>query len=205
MLESVDLESPKARQILDGARAAFLDLGYEGASTDEIARRAGVSKGTLYNYFPDKKTLFKAFVERECDEQARRVTGPGEDADDVETALRAIALNYVELMVSPFLVGIFRIVVAEAERFPDLARVFFDSGPDLAHRRVSHLLAAAVAKGELDIDDIDLAAHQFAGLCRANFFFKRLFCVKQNFPKTEIQRIANGAVDTFLRTYGSAK
>ena len=202
MLKSLDYESPKARQILDGAKAAFLDLGYEGASTDEIARRAKVSKGTLYNYFPDKKTLFKTFVERECEEQARRVTAAAEGDDAIEPTLHAIARSYVDLMTSPFVIGIFRIVVAEAERFPDMARTFFDSGPDLAHRRFSQMLAAAVARGELEIDDIDLAAHQFAGLCRANVFFKPLFCVKQSFPKAEIERIANGAVDTFLKAYG---
>ena len=203
MLKSPDLERPKARQILDGARAAFLELGYEGASTDEITRRAGVSKGTLYNYFPDKKALFKAFVERECAAQAMRIIDKGVEAKTIEDALRVMAIGYVELMLSPFLMGIFRIVVAEAERFPELARVFYDSGPEIAHRKLSHILAAAVARNELKIDDIDLAAHQFAGLCRAELFFKLLFCIKQSFTREEMERIAYGAVDAFLKTYGT--
>lgn len=201
MSEMPDLQGKKASQILAGAKSAFLELGFDGASTDEIARRAGVSKGTLYNYFPDKKTLFKAFVERECKEQARRVTLSGEEAGDFETTLRSISLNYVELMASPFFLGIFRIIVSEAERFPELARAFYDSGPDLAQQRLSKLLAEAAERDELKIDDVDLAAHQFAGLCRASFFFGQLFCVRHSIPQSEINRIANDAVDTFLKIY----
>ena len=203
MSATIDLESPKARQILDGAKAAFLEMGYEGASTDEIARRAGVSKGTLYNYFPDKRTLFAAFVEGQCREQAPLIFNVDPSLQNIEEALRAIAYNYVALMISPFMQGIFRVVVAEAERFPELARAFYDSGPDVGLRRLSQLLAAAVARGELEIDDIDLAANQFLQLGRSDLFFKRLFCIKKNFSKSEIERIADGAVDMFLKTYGS--
>ena len=200
-METIDVDSPKARQILQGAKAVFLELGYEGASTDEIVRRAGVSKGTLYNYFPDKRALFAAFVEGECREQARRIFGVATEADNIEDALRAVARNYVSLMVSSFMQGIFRVVTAEAERFPDLARTFYDSGPDLGHRRLAQLLAAATARGELEIDDIDLAAHQFFQLGRSDLFFKRLFCIRKNFSKAEIDRVVNATVDAFLKIY----
>ncbi len=203
MSATIDLEGPKARQILDGAKEAFLEMGYEGASTDAIARRAGVSKGTLYNYFPDKRTLFAAFVEDQCREQARLIFNVDPSPKNIEQALYVIAYNYIELMISPFMQGIFRVVVAEAERFPEMARAFYDSGPDIGHRRLSQLLAAAVARGELVIDDIDLAANQFIQLGRSDLFFKRLFCIKKNFSKAEIERIANGAVEMFLKTYGA--
>ena len=66
-----DEESSKRRQILDGARKVFLELGFDGASMGEIARAAGVSKGTLYVYFPDKAGLFAAIVEEEKREQGK--------------------------------------------------------------------------------------------------------------------------------------
>src|SRR5437763_15758917 len=66
-----DEDTSKRRQILDGARKLFLDLGFDGASMGEIARAAGVSKGTLYVYFADKNRLFEAIVEQESLEQGR--------------------------------------------------------------------------------------------------------------------------------------
>jgi AcrR family transcriptional regulator len=64
-------DSSKRRQILDGARKLFLDLGFDAASMGEIARAAGVSKGTLYVYFADKNRLFEAIVEEESLEQGK--------------------------------------------------------------------------------------------------------------------------------------
>lgn len=200
--ETLDIESPKARQILAGAQATFLELGYDGASTDEIARRAGVSKGTLYNYFPDKRTLFTAFVEQKCREQAARIFTFEGNVDDLETTLRRVARSVVELMISPVMPNIYRLVIAEAERFPELGRSFYDSGPGLGARRLSQYLAGAVAVGELQVDDAELAASQLIELCRADVFPKRMFCLKRRFSEEEIVRITHGAVDVFLRAYG---
>ncbi|MGF1477785.1 MAG: TetR/AcrR family transcriptional regulator [Geminicoccaceae bacterium] len=197
----LDRTSAKAQQILTGAREAFRELGYEGASTDEIVRRAGVSKGTLYKYFADKPTLFAAVVEVECREQAEHLFQLSAQFDDIEQTLREIARNLVQLILSPFMQGIFRLAVAESQRFPDLARAFYSAGPDLGIRRMSQLLAAAVARGELEIKDVELAAHQFEQLCKADVFFKCLFQVKASFREDEINRVADGAVDTFLRAY----
>lgn len=200
-IDTVDVENPKVQQILKGARTAFLELGYEGASTDEIVRRAGVSKGTLYNYFPDKQTLFTTFIEGECRKQANRVFKLEGQPKDVEATLRESAQDFVKMLLSPSMQGIYRLAIAEAQRFPALARIFYDSGPDLGTRRLSHLLAEAVARGELTIDDIELAAHQFDQLCKADIFYKSLFQVRCSFSQEEIDRIANGAVDAFLRAY----
>ena len=196
---SLDTDSPKARQILEGATATFLELGFEGASVDEIARRAGVSKGTLYNYFPDKSALFAAIVERECEEQARRVFTVDSGATDVEATLRGIARQFVAFLVSPFAENIFRVVLAEVPRFPELGRAFYDSGPDLGVRRLSQFLAAANARGVLEIDDPELAAQQFIELCKADLFYKRVLGVKRSASQAEIDRIADAAVTFFLR------
>lgn len=196
-----DPQNPKARQILNGARSAFLDLGYEGASTDEIVRRAGVSKGTLYNYFPEKKSLFTAFVEDECRKQANLLFKADGQPEDIEAFLRACASKLVKLLLSPSMQGIYRLAVAEAQRFPELARTFYDSGPDLGTRRLAQVLSGAVARGDLQIDDVDLAAHQFDQLCKADIFYKCLFKIRSSFAEEEIDRVADAAVDVFLRAY----
>lgn len=201
-LQLAEADSPKARQILAGAKQVFLELGYEGTSVEEIARRAKVSKGTLYNYFPDKRTLFVAVVERECQEQSQRIFQIKSDGEAIETVLRGIARNYVELFVSPFAQSIFRVVIAEAQRFPDLGLTFYHSGPDVGTHRLMQVFAAAVERGELVIEDLELAAQQFIELCKADLFYKCLLCIKDSVTEAEIERVANGAVTTFLQAFG---
>src|ERR1041385_3700142 len=81
-----DEEGSKRRKILDGAREVFMDLGFDGASMGEIARAAGVSKGTLYVYFADKSRLFEAIVEEETLEQGK-LTFNFDPERDVTTTL----------------------------------------------------------------------------------------------------------------------
>src|SRR5271167_2998715 len=95
LIEEVD--SSKRRQIIDGARKVFLDLGFDGASMGVIARAAGVSKGTLYVYFADKNRLFESIVEQEALEQGRIAFNfdPGRDA---ETTLKEFGTAYIQLL-----------------------------------------------------------------------------------------------------------
>src|SRR2546430_14760627 len=95
-----DEESSKRRQILDGARKVFMDLGFDGASMGEIARSAGVSKGTLYVYFADKNSLFEAIVEEESLEQGK-IAFNFDPARDVETTLREFGRAYVQVLCRP--------------------------------------------------------------------------------------------------------
>ena len=67
-------DSAKRRQIVDGARAVFLSRGFDAASMNDIARAAGVSKGTLYVYFRHKEQLFEAIVDQECEAQAEGIS-----------------------------------------------------------------------------------------------------------------------------------
>ncbi len=200
--QSSNLNNLKARQILAGAKSVFLELGYEGTSVEEIARCAKVSKGTLYNYFPDKRALFAAVVEGECQAQSGQISQIEHDGAAIDIVLHRVARNCVEFMVSPSAQSIFRIAVAEAQRFPELGRAFYHAATDLGIQRLIQILAGAVSQGELNtIDDLELAAHQFVELCRADFFYKRLFCVTSSVTEAEIDRVANAAVATFLQAF----
>jgi TetR/AcrR family transcriptional regulator, mexJK operon transcriptional repressor len=200
--QPLEADNPKACQILEGAKQAFLELGYEGASVDEIARRAKVSKGTLYNYFLDKRALFIAVVERECQKNAQRIFQIENKEAAIETVLYGIARNYIELFIAPFAPSLLRAVIAEAQRFPELGLAFYRSGPDLGKQRLMQFLAAAVERGELAIDDLELAAQQFIELCKADLFYKWSFCIQTSITEAEIERVANGAVTTFLKAFG---
>src|SRR3978361_663378 len=95
-----DEDSSKRRQILDGARKVFMDLGFDGASMGEIARSAGVSKGTLYVYFADKSRLFEAIVEGEALDQGKVVFNL-DPARDVTITLLEFGQAYIQLLCRP--------------------------------------------------------------------------------------------------------
>src|SRR5260221_1104542 len=99
-LHLVDEDSAKRRQILAGASKVFMDLGFDGASMGEIARAAGVSKGTLYVYFADKSRLFEAIVEQEMLDQ-KKVDFNFDPQPDVTTTLRHFGHAYVKLLCRP--------------------------------------------------------------------------------------------------------
>ena len=196
-----DVPTPKSSQILDGALAAFLALGFEGASVDEIARRARVSKPTVYNHFTDKRTLFVAVVRRECLAYGARIFTVDVAATGIEAQLRLIGRRLMDLALSEKARALFRLVVYESARFPELGRAFYAAGPDLGTRRLAVLLAAAVGRGELAIDDVDLAAHHFGELCRADIFYRNLFGMLDEVTEVDVDRIVEAAIQVFLRAY----
>ena len=194
----------KFDQVLAGAREVFLRDGFEGALVDEIARQAGVSKATLYSYFPDKRELFLAVVRNECEAQAQRATAVIDESQPPEIVLRKAAEQIVGFVVSRFALRIFRICLAEADRFPELGQAFYSSGPMLGRSRLSSYMQKAAARGQLVIDDYELAADQYAELCKANIWNRAAFGVQSSFSQDEMERTINGAVAVFMACYGAA-
>ncbi len=201
-------EKPRARgrkleQVLEGAREVFLRDGFEGASVDAIARAAGVSKATLYSYFPDKRSMFTEVVRRECLRQAEQIEAAIPENAPAPVVLRAAAEHLLEFILSDFAQGIFRICVAEAARFPELGRAFYDSGPRLGTEAMCAYFEEATERGELRIEDPALAAAQFQNLCKAGLYELRVFDLRKTFSEDEKARVAQGAVEMFLARYGA--
>jgi len=169
-----DEDSSKRRQILDGARKLFLDLGFDAASMGEIARAAGVSKGTLYVYFADKNRLFEAIVEQECLEQGK-VAFNFDPSRDVTTTLIDFGQAYIQLLCRPGIGSATRTVMAIAERMPEVGRRFYENVIALTIGRLAAYLDARVAAGDLAIDDCELAATQFMQMCQATLFQPFIF------------------------------
>jgi AcrR family transcriptional regulator len=194
----------KTDQILQGARRVFMEHGFEGASVDEIARAAGASKATLYSYFPDKRQLFTAVVEAGCLRQGGGVALGRLDPDEpIEAALRRIAGEFGAFVLSPGALEMFRTCIAEAGRFPELGRAFYEAGPERARSQLVALLDEAVARGELAIADTGLAADQFAALAKARVFLATLLGQPIDPDDPELARVADEAVATFLARYGA--
>ena len=160
----------KIAQVLEAAREVFLASGFEGASVDDIARTGGISKATLYRHFPDKTALFKrGRVSRNT--RARRGTPPGASHHDGRAA-RGVARRHraprrSEFSLSPFGQGIYRISVAESERFPQLGRTSTHRDPGRNRARLAPVLAAAAERGELIPLDANHASHVFFAIVRA--------------------------------------
>ncbi len=135
----------KQRAILDAARGVFLAKGYPGASMDEVAARADVSKVTVYKHFSDKHSLFTAVVTGaidEAEESGRSLVDHLADSVDVEKDLRAFAREHITTVTQPHLIQMRRMIIAEANRFPDLARTWHRVGPERGHAS----LAAQIEK-----------------------------------------------------------
>src|ERR1700724_2220647 len=162
-------DSSKRRQILDGARKVFMDLGFDGASMGEIARSAGVSKGTLYVYFDDKNRLFEAIVEEEALGQGK-VAFNFDPERDVTMTLMEFGQAYIQLLCRPGGGSATRTVMAIAERMPEVGRNFYNNVIAVTTARFSAYLEVRVGLGDLAIDDIPLAATQFTQMCQASLF-----------------------------------
>lgn len=192
----------KFDQVLEGARTVFLRDGFERASVDDIAREAGVSKATIYAYFPDKQLMFLEVARCECHRQTEEAEAMVTGDVPVRVALTIAAERIAAFQMSDFGQRMFRIVVGEGERFPGLGREFYDYGPGLIHDRLVHHLGCYVDQGVLRIDDLDLAADQFAQLCKAGIQEKLLFGMAEKLTPEDVHRSVHGAVDMFLARYG---
>ncbi|WFU43084.1 TetR/AcrR family transcriptional regulator [Bradyrhizobium sp. CB82] len=193
-------DSSKRRQILDGARKVFMDLGFDGASMGEIARAAAVSKGTLYVYFADKCALFEAILEQEA-LQHGQVVFNFDPARDAETTLKEFGQAYIHLLCRPGGGSAIRTVMAIAERMPDVGRRYYGRVLDKTINRLADYLKAHVASGDLAIDDCDLAASQFMELCKASLFLPFVFQAAPAPSEERMTEVVDSATRMFLAAY----
>ena len=193
-------DSAKRRQIVDGARKVFLDLGFDGASMGVIARAAGVSKGTLYVYFADKNRLFEAIVEQESLEQGRAAFNFDPERD-VTTTLREFGQAYIALLCRPGGGSAIRTVMAIAERMPEVGRRFYNNVVALTIARLAAYLEAHVRSGDLDIEDCQLAATQFMQMCQASLFMPFVFQAAPAPSADRIAQVVGSATRIFLAAY----
>ncbi|MAQ81808.1 TetR/AcrR family transcriptional regulator [Psychromarinibacter halotolerans] len=192
----------KFDQVVEGAREIFLSAGFEGASVDDIARAAQVSKATLYSYFPDKRRLFMEVAQRECQRQAEAAIARIQMAGPASDVLYEAATEMTGFFLSEFGRQTYRIAVSEAERFPELGRAFFASGPTQARNALVSYLGDRIDAGELEIDDVAFAAEQFIELCKAGLHIEWVMGIREEFTQDEVSRVIRGAVEMFLARYG---
>jgi TetR/AcrR family transcriptional repressor of mexJK operon len=197
---------PKQRAILDAARAVFLNGGYRGASMDEVAALAQVSKVTVYNHFSDKRSLFTAVITSAIDE-AEQSTHSLVDrlgqSNDLAKDLRTFARQHVVEVTQPHLIQMRRMIIAEAGRFPELAQAWYRGGPERAHATLARQIQQLASRGLLHVKDPLLAAQHLNYLILSVPVNEAMFSGRDKPPYTRsrLHRYADEAVSVFLAAY----
>jgi AcrR family transcriptional regulator len=194
-------DSAKRRQILAGARQVFLNQGFDAASMMDIAKAAGVSKGTLYVYFKDKDDLFDGMVRSECAMQIDGVFDFDHADHDVEAVLLRHGKAFVKAIGNPKRLSSWRTVIAVAERMPEIGRKLYESGPGRGVASLAAYLKAQTEAGILTVDDHEVAASQFIETCHATMLKPMLFNFGPPPTQERIDHVVGIAVRTFLAAY----
>jgi AcrR family transcriptional regulator len=191
----------KRQQILDGARRLFLAEGFDAVSMADIAREAGVSKGTLYVYFESKEELFAELVRIEKDKHFSPIFTLDPNDHDVEAVLRRLGHGFCHFITLPHVVMGKRTVIAIGTRMPELTENFFREGPARCRGKLCEYLDAQVAAGVLAIPDTSLAAAQFLDLTQSTYGFRMLFGIGHAPRPEEAEKIIDSAVRMFMAAY----
>ena len=203
MLSKAKLDRDARRDaILDVAQDVFLEEGFAAASMSSIAARLGGSKGTLYNYFKSKDELFEAYVLRRCVLNLDDIYVVRADGEGPREVLTRLGRAYVGRVLSDENLRHFRLIIAEAERSPEIGRAFYEAGPLKGAGRLARHIEEWAAAGKLSVDDPMRAAHQFLALCQNRYFKERLVSYTPELTPQQIETEVTGAVETFLRAYG---
>lgn len=189
--------------ILDAAKLVFFDEGYQIASMDRIAERAGTTKRTVYGYFPGKEALFAAVVEKGCAHVVGQLPGPGTLPADPRQGLIIFARASAELMASPNCVKLERLILAEAERHPRFAATLgaaFDAG----EVKLTDYLAACIAGGRLKPHDPVLAARMLSNAIGQPTSLRSLLGAEACAADREkAGRAIDAAVELYLNVYAT--
>jgi TetR/AcrR family transcriptional repressor of mexJK operon len=194
---------------VEAATTAFLSRGYLGTSMDEIAAMAAVSKRTVYQHFTEKERLFTEIVlatTDEVDAVVRLVAESLADTRDVRKDLTELARQLLGALMQPRLLQLRRLIIANADLFPDLGRAWIERGFNRVLATLATHFQRLAKQGLLKVDDPVLAAHHFVGLVLWIPMNQAMFTGDYE-PKAEadIARYADSAARAFLTGYGPAR
>ncbi|GAB2791383.1 TetR/AcrR family transcriptional regulator [Amycolatopsis magusensis] len=190
----------KRALILTAATALFLELGYDRTSLARIAERSGVSRATLFKQFPSKAALFDAMVTESWSTAAEEEAPP---AGNIVDGLTTIGRRYAELLGRSQMTDLFRIVIAELPRFPELANAQFSQGKMPYFESVRGYLLAEHEAGTVRIEDVDLAATQFLGMISNYVFWPALLVPGWEVSAERVAQVVDEAVRTIAARYAT--
>jgi TetR/AcrR family transcriptional regulator, mexJK operon transcriptional repressor len=198
-------DAAKRAEILRAATDLFLKDGYELTSMEAVARKADVSKLTIYSHFADKAELFSNVIRIRCERVAPADSFREVMNKPMRTAFIEIATRFVTNIFTPDSIHLHRILQAEATRHPEMARVFYETGPKRVRAAFGELLQQYVNDRRLVIRDIPKAAEQFFSLLKGETLTKLLLALEKYPSPSELKKHAGASVDMFLAAFEPRK
>ena len=194
--------SVRRTAILTIAGRTFLRQGYADASMDGIAAEVGGSKSTLYRYFPSKAALFAAYVEEVGTSARAGLAAVTVEEKEAEAVLEETAHAYLDLTLSPTVLAVTRLVMAETGRFPKIGRIFYERGIQRAESQIAAILQRLAERSDSpgwDFLALPGAAAHFRALCEAGLHERCLWGVYESVSRDDVACVARQAVACFLR------
>lgn len=194
----------KASVVLQAASTVFLQHGFSAATTDMIQREAGVSKATVYARFANKEALFAAVIQQECARLMSTIRTIDGKSQGLRSTLEGIGTDYLNIILSPTGLALYRVIVAEAPRFPDLARQFYLAGPKVVSDLLARHMLVFVEAGELQLKGMGVAdvTKLFVSLLRHDAQFELLTHPASRPSAAQVDQWVGLAVDAFLLAFG---
>jgi AcrR family transcriptional regulator len=191
----------KAEEILTAAREVFMECGFGDATTDAIQARAGVSKSTLYAYFPTKEHLFEAVCRLKSESFEAMLRNAVTDETEPRRFLTRFGTEFLTYLFSEEGLAFFRLMIAESGRFPHLGKVFYDAGVAASSAMVERFLAGAHQEGLLDVEWPALSAEHFMGMLKSDIHLRVLLNVGKPLTPEQVSRYVEQTVDRFIRAH----
>ncbi len=203
--EEVQLRLPETRveELLDAAAKVFLEKGFEQATMLEIAKRSNSSKGTFYNRYPTKESLFAAVMQRGANRVEAELAGLVVSSGDVRHVLRYFSMKLLEIVLHDETLELYRLAVAQARRFPELGKAFYESGPGRMITVLAEYLRGKADQGVLAIASPEAAAEQFIDMVTGMLLRRAVLGIGDRPSSRERTQRIEAAVATFLAAYSA--
>ncbi|MBP1887982.1 TetR/AcrR family transcriptional regulator [Sinorhizobium mexicanum] len=184
--------------ILEAASEIFLEEGYQGASIEAVIGKVGGSKRAIYSHFGGKKELFLALVAEASSKVIGGTSPENVEGKDIRDTLRTFGLQVTRVLMAPTTLGLYRAVIAEGARQPDVAQEFFENGPGRVSESLAQVLERFQARGAISIKDSARAAERFVGMLRDDLYLRVVLGLRAPLDETEMVESVEQAVAIFM-------
>lgn len=190
-------------RIFEAARTLFISRGFAETTMEAIAQEAGVSKATLYAHYGNREDLFTAVISEGTARFSEDVLSAVAETKDLRTRMEHLARAVLDLLLSPDAVAINRIVSAEARRFPELGKLFYDNGPSMLLGKLAAVLEEEMSDGLLRRSPSHDAARHFVGLVQSDLLLRAMLGDNSALSRSEQEDAITAGVRIFLAAYAS--
>lgn len=192
-------ENPKHIQMLISASRLFLERGFDAVSMDAVAEAVPVSKRTLYDHFGDKNGLFIAVMQNRCQQLFTALEETTQENADIEEVLTQVGEHFLSTVLNTDAVNMYRTIITKSQQFPELGKLFYESGPKRTRSIIAQYLKKAQKQGLIEVVDPELSASMFVGMLLNRIQMQCLLGQKQNISMRERNELIHYAVNVFLR------